>query len=274
MTLNKVEVRTEQGALLPLPLEDISAGYLVQNIDGLDPVPANMVSSSYARLDGEQFQSARREKRNIVFQLGLEPDYSSLTVRQLRNQLYKFFMPRSVANLRFFTDDFPTVDIVGRVESFDCPMFVKDPVATVSMLAYDPDFFEPTPISLSGSTTAGTGVSTIDYTGTVDTGILFRLNVNRSISGFTIYHQPVGEQVQTMTVSGNFLSGDIVEISTVPGNKYATVTRGGVLSSVLYTVSPYAIWTRLKTGSNAIRIYVEGAAIPYTIQYTNKHGGL
>lgn len=275
MTLSKVEVRTDQGVLLSLPLDDISEGVSVQDIKGLDPVPANIVSSSFARLDGEQFQSARREKRNPIFQLGLEPDYTNQTVSQIRNRLYHFFLPKKNANMRFFTDDFPTgVDISGRVETFDCPLFVKEPVATISLLCFDPDFYEPVQITVGGTTIDGTTMGNIDYAGTVDTGILFNMVLDRSVSTFTIYHQPEGESIQTMQVTGNFLSGDEIEISTVPGNKYATIKRGGVLSSILYSVSPYATWTRLQPGNNALRVATEGASIPYTIKYTNKHGGL
>jgi len=272
--LNKVEARTVRGAMLSLPFDDISGGYLVQGIDGLDPVPANIVSTSFARLDGEQYQSARREKRNLVLRLGLEPDYTTQTVRELRNNLYRFFMPRQLSAFRFYTDDFPTVDIEGRVETFDCPLFVKEPVATISVLCLDPDFYEPIEVEISGSTTDGVFMGNIDYAGTVDTGIIFTLNVDRAMSGFTIYHQPEGEQVRTLVVVGDFVAGDIVEISTIPGNKYATLTRGSVISSILYTVSPYSDWTRLQEGPNALRVFAEGAAVPYTIRYTTKHGGL
>lgn len=274
MTLNKSEVRTDQGVLLPLPLDDISEGYRVEDITGLDPVPANIVSSSFARMDGEQYQSSRREKRNIVYRLGLEPDYTDQSVQQLRNNLYRFFLPKRPVNLRFFSDAMPTVDISGRVESFDCPLFVKEPVATISVLCFDPDFYEPVQVTVSGSTTSGILNGNIEYTGTVDTGILFTINIDRAITGFTIYHTPEGEQARQLPVVGNFLAGDVVRISTTPGNKYATVTRAGVPSSILYAVSPYADWTRFQPGNNAFRVYAEGAAIPYSILYTNKHGGL
>src|SRR5687768_8673183 len=96
--LNKVEARTDLGAMLSLPFDDISSGYLVQSIEGLDPVPANIVSTSFARLDGEQYQSSRREKRNPILRLGLEPDYTTQTVRELRNNLYRWFMPGKNVN--------------------------------------------------------------------------------------------------------------------------------------------------------------------------------
>lgn len=272
--LNKVEIRNDQGDLLSLPFADISGGYLVQSIEGLDPVPANIVSSSFANLDGEQYQSARREKRNPIVKLGLEPDYTSQTVQELRNNLYKWLLPPRNVHMRFFTDENPVVDISGIVETFDCPLFVKEPVATASILCLDPDFYEPIQVEVAGATTAGTTMGVIPYEGTIDTGVVFTLNLNRSITGFTLYHQPPGEQVRTLIVSGAFVAGDVIEISTIPGNKYATLTRGGVISSILYTVSPYSDWTRLKPGDNALRVYAEGAAIPYTIRYTNKHGGL
>lgn len=274
MTLSKVELRTDQGVMLSLPLDDISEGFLVQDIQGLDPVPASIVSSSYARLDGDQFQSARREKRNPIFRIGLEPDYTTQTVRELRGLLNKFLNPKKNVHMRFYTDDFPTVDISGVVETFNCPLFVKEPVATSSVICFDPDFYEPIQVTVAGNTTSTVLNGNIDYTGTVDTGIIFKMTFNRDVTTFTIYHQPEGEAVQTMQVSGNFLSGDAIEISTVPGNKYAILTRGGTESSVLYTVSPYAVWTRFLPGNNAVRVQTEGAAIPYTIQYTNKHGGL
>ncbi len=272
--LTKVEVRTNQGALLVLPLQDISAGYLIKDIQGLDPVRANLVSSSFARLDGEQYQSSRREKRNIVIKLGLEPDYVTKNVRELRSSLYGFFMPKSQVSLRFFTDGAPTVDIVGRVETFDSALFTKDPEVTISLLCFNPDFYTPTPVVINGSTTPGTGMTTIDYVGSVDTGIAFQLNVDRTLSEFSIVHQPSGGLVRTLGFVAPLSAGDVLRISTVSGAKGATLTRSGVQSSILYGISPYADWTTLTPGSNLIRVTAEGAAIPYTIEYTNKYGGL
>jgi len=274
LTLSKVEVRTDQGVMLPLLLDDISEGILVQKITGLGPVRANIVSSSFARLDGEQYQSSRREKRNIVLQLGLEPDYTNQTVREIRNRLYQFFLPKKRVNLRFYTDNFPTVDISGYVESFDADLFTRDPSAGISVLCFDPDFYEPTQVTVSGSTVSSGVTGNIDYEGTVDTGVVFQLKVNRSITGFTIFNTPAGQPVQSLQVTGNFLSGDTIDISTVPGDKFAQMTRGGTRSSILYAVSPYATWTSLQPGNNAFRVYAEGAAIPYTVRYTKKHGGL
>lgn len=275
--LEKVEVLTEQGVLLTLPLQDISQGYSVQGIDGLDPVKATIVSSTFGQMDGEQYQSARREKRNIIITLGYEPDYVSGTVQDLRKKLYAFFMPKSRVLLRFFQTGEPVVQIYGRVESFDSAKFVKEPTAVISLICFDPDFYTPTPVILSGNTTASTVETTHIYPGSVESGIIFRLFVDREdLTEFTINHRPPDDSLRSLdfATATPLQIGDVLSISTIPGNKYATLTRGGVDTSFLFGVSPQSNWINLFPGSNKIRIYAEGVGIPYQIEYTIKYGGL
>lgn len=272
--LNKVEAQNIQGATLSLPLDDISGGFSVEDIKGLDPVPASIVSSSFARLNGEQYQSSRREKRNIVLQLGLQPDYTTMTVRELRAQLYNYFMPQQDTTLTFYDSELGDVDILGKIETFDCPLFVKEPVATISIVCFDPDFYDPDLITVAGNTVTDTTAMTINYDGNVDTGIVFSLTANRAMAGFTINCQAAGDVVKQMPFTATINSGDVIEISTIPGNKYATLTRGGVISSILYGVSPYADWTRLQPGVNTFWVQATGAAVPYSIEYNDKFGGL
>lgn len=272
--LINVEARNNQGALLTLPLMDISEGFIIQDIEGLDPVKATLVSSSFANLDGEQYQSARREKRNLVFTLGLEPDYVSQTVKALRNRLYGHFMPKSNVNLRFFSDDFPTVDISGRVESFEAPLFTKEPEAKLSLLCFDPNFYDATPVLVSSATVADTTETTIEYEGTIESGIVFRLTVDRAISGFSIFNRAVDNSIRTLEFFTSLQAGDIIEINTNSGSKGATLTRAGIATSILYGISPYSSWVELFPGPNYIRVAVSGAPMPYTIDFTTKYGGL
>lgn len=275
--LTKVEVLTEQGVLLTLPLQDISQGYSVQDIDGLDPTKATIVSSAFAQMDGEQYQSSRREKRNIILTLGYEPDYAVGTVQDLRKKLYSFFMPKQRVLLRFFQTGEPVVQIYGRVESLTSPKFLKEPTAVISLICFDPDFYNPTPTIIAGNTTASTVEQTHIYDGSVETGILFKLLVNRNdVTEFSIYHRPPDDSLRQLdfSVAIPFQSGDILSISTIPGNKYATLTRGGVDTSLLYGISPQSNWISFFPGTNKYRIYAEGAGVPFTIEYTPKFGGL
>jgi hypothetical protein len=272
--LTKVEVRNIAGALLTLQLEDILNGFIVEEITGLDPVKAVLVSSGFAGLDGVQYQSSRREARQLTFRIGLEPDYGTESVESLRRTLYSFFMTKAPVNLRFYMSDGLTIDIDGRVETFESPLFVKEPAVDITLLCFDPDFYDSVPVVLSGSTVSTTTDTLITYPGTVETGILFTLNVDRTLSEFTIYHRAPDGITRSLDFSGSLAAGNVLKISTIVGAKGATKTVTGVESSVLYGVSPQSNWIELQPGENHIRVYAVGAAIPYTITYTKRYGGL
>lgn len=272
--LTMVEARTRQGVMLSLPMEDISGGYLVEDINGLDPVKATLVSSSHAKQDGSQYHSSRRENRNITIRVKIMPDHVGNTVRGLRLSLYSFFMPKSEVSLRFYDSDGLVVNIWGRVEDCKAALFTKEPAVDISIICFDPDFAELEPVQYSGMTTSGFTESLITYAGSVETGIQFVFTPNRSISEFTIYHRPPNDALRQMDFEASLVAGDVLTISTVPGAKGATLNRIGVISSLLYGVSPESNWIELMHGDNYIRVYAEGAAIPFNIEYVNRYGGL
>jgi hypothetical protein len=272
--LTALEVRNAQGVTMSFPLGDIEEGYSVQSIDGLDPVKATIVSSSFANLDGELQQSVRREKRNIVLKLGLEPDFVETSARGLRNRLYGYFMPKSPVRLRFLDDEEPDVEIDGTVESLDSPQFAQEPEANISILCMQPDFVDPTPVRVSGNSVADQAEQSVIYEGTIETGFLFRLLINRSISSFSVVNRTLDGQIRKMDFNAPLVAGDVVEISTVPGAKRVTLIRGNAVSSVLYGLAPYSNWLQLFPGQNYLRVAIPGAVIPYTIDYTAKYGGL
>jgi hypothetical protein len=271
--LTKVEVFTAQGQTLVLPLEYANNGYLIQGIDGLDPVKATVVSSSFAGQDGEQYQTSRREARNIIFKLELKRGAAE-SVRDLRTRLYSIFSPKSTISLRFHDDEDGVVDISGVVESCFAPLFVQEPVATISVLCHKPDFYVPTPIVVTGNTVSNSTEFQINYEGSIETGIKIALTLNRDMSQFTIYHRSPDNSIRSLEFNEPLLSGDIITIVTVAGEKSAILTRAGSNSSVLYGIAPVSHFITLFPGTNYLRVYAEGAAIPFTIEYTNKVGGL
>jgi hypothetical protein len=117
--------------------------------------------------------------------------------------------------------------------------------------------------------------SVLTYDGTVDTGVLFTLRPDRAVDAFTIYYRPPDQTLHTVDFSYPMVAGDILQISSVLGSKYVTLTHGGVESSVLYAVTPQSDWLTLQPGDSSIRVYADWSfLIPYSIEYTNKYGGL
>src|SRR3954467_7717545 len=214
--LQKVEARNALGDLLTLALDDMSSGIYIKEITGLDPVKATLVTSSFAGENGEQYHSMRREARDVVLKLGLEPDYATSTVRALRAQLYKFFMTGIPVNLRFYEGyDGLTVNIDGRVETCTAPQFTQEPEMEVSVHCFQPDLLEMDAVGWIGNTVTDNTDITIDYEGTVETGVNFKLNVNRTMSDFTIYHTPPDGSLRSMDFSNPLVNGDVLDINTL-----------------------------------------------------------
>lgn len=282
--LNLVEVVNSQGDILVLPLDDEGAnGYVVKRLEGLEPVNATLVSSSFANADGSQYHSSRREPRNLKTTLGFNPDWATDTVRTLRNKLYRFFMPKTEVLFRFHTfDEFEpsilkqdvVVEIRARIETCLPGIFEKDPVVDISLMAFDPDFVSPDATVIAGMSTAGLDETTIDYEGTVENGVVFTLLPDRIVDTFTVYHRPPDGTLRMMEFTAPLNASDILKISTVFGAKSVIRTRAGVETSQLYAFSPQNDWMELQPGENILRVYATGAAVPYNISYVAKYGGL
>lgn len=272
--LTKVEVYTARGDTLELPLEDTSSGFVVKDIEGLGPVKASIVSSKFAQIDGSTYQASRRENRNVLMTIGIEVQHSSLTVSERRNALYEYLMPKTNVTLRFYIDGVHFADLTGMVESFEASLFSKEPQVVVSIISFDPDFVAPSSVVVNGSTVEGTTGLGVVYSGTVDTGFVFKLFVNRTMSGVTLHNTNPEGALLSFEFIAPMLSGDVLEIRTISGSKRAYLTRLGTQRSILYGVSPVASWFGLYPGTNSFRAAASGLAVPYTLEYLPRYGGL
>lgn len=279
--LTLVEARSPLGSLLSMPMGDVSSGIYIADIDGLGPVKATLVSSSFAGEDGEQYHSSRREARDVKLTLGLEPDYVTTTVRALRARLYNYFMTGMPVNLRFYDVDGATsltVGIDGRVETCEPTIFDQEPAMEVGVRCFKPDFLELTQVTVNGTTTTTSTDQTVNYTGTVETGIVFNITATKAIPNFTIYHTPPDGVVRSLYYNDPLAVGDKLEISTIPGSKYVRKTLSGQssYSSMLRGQSPSSNWIEFQPGPNKVRVSVPAGAdaVAWTMKYTNRHGGL
>ena len=273
--LTQVDIATAAGSLLSIPLGGVETGLIVQDIEGLDPVKATLVSSSFANQDGEQFYSSRREARNIKLTLGLEPDYVTDQVQDLRRRLYSYLMPKSKVTLTFFMNGTENYQIEGVVQTIETTIFAREPAVVISIMCYDPDIKDPDFALVSGNSTNGFTETPINFVGTVETGMRFVLDFNQTIDQFTIYHRVPDGSIRVLTFEYPMIASDVIVLDTRPGLKEATLTRGASDSSVLYGVSPQSVWLQLEPGENQIRVHVDSAtAVPWELTYNTRYGGL
>lgn len=283
MLLTMIKVTNPQGSVLELPLSDISSGYIVKDVEGLGPVKTSLVSSVFANADGEQYHSSRREARNLKIKLGLSPDYSLYSVHHLRSQLYQYFAPKTELKLTFrLFDKFATsvlnqqldLDISGRVETLEPDLFTNDPSVDLSIMCFNPDLVDPRAIIFKGTTTHNLTETLLDYEGSSETGVIFRLLPRRIVPEFTIYHRTPSERLRTFHFTQQLTFLDELTVSSFYGNKYATLKRDGVERSVLYSITPQSDWFEIYPGPNHIRVQAAGDPVPYEIEYFNRYGGL
>lgn len=273
--LTEVDATNVRSDTLQLPLLSAANGYAVRDIQGLDPVNAALTSSSMAQLDGTQFQNARRDNRNITMKLGLVPNFVDTTVDSLRQNLYDYFMPKSNVGLTFWKDGAIYAVTSGTVEDFQNTMFSADPEVNISIVCFDPDFYAPSPTVTSLSTVTTTVPTSFVYPGNSDCGVIFAMSINTTLTGFTIYNQQPDGTLTTFAVAGSFVSGDVFTINSIPGQKSATLTRGGITTSALSMVDPTnAGWPVFQRGENLFRAFASVASIPCSVTYTTKYGGL
>lgn len=272
--LTKIEVTNRRGNMLTLSIIEEDTPYLVSSIDGLEPVQATLSASSYAGIDGDIFQSAKRAARNIKMKLDLDPDFITDTFTTLRQNLYRFFIPKSQINLRFYQDTGLYLDITGIVEDFSSPLFDQDPSVDLSIMCYQPDFTDPRIVQLAGHTVADTTATVIDYPGNVESGVVVTLNVNRPVSDFTIYNIDEGGNIFRLDFTGTLVADDVLVISSLTGNKGITLTRAGHASSYLFGRSAQSTWIQLFEGMNSFRIYTSAEPVPYVLEYVVRYGGL
>lgn len=272
--LTEVQVSSVRGSLMNLVLGEISDSVALEDVEGLDPVKATIVSSSFPNETGEQYLASKREARDIKLTLGLEPDYATEFPGDVRTRLYNFFMPRTFVGLTFVDSNGLTVQISGMVETCAATPFTSEPLMDVSIRCFESDFIDYSPVILNKFTAASTFDFEIDYVGSVETGIQFDLNVDRDVDAFTIYSRMPDYTFRQLDFAWPMHAGDILRINNVPGEKSVKLIHAGVESSVLYGMSPQSSWIDLYPGTNLFRVYAEGAPIPYTLTYYNRYGGL
>jgi hypothetical protein len=114
----------------------------------------------------------------------------------------------------------------------------------------------------------------IDYPGTIETGTVLTLNVNRVLAAFTIYNMDEAGNLSQLDFDGSLLNGDQLIISSLRGSKGITLIRASVSSSYLYGRSAQSSWIEFLEGLNEFRVYAPGDPVPYELEYIVRYGGL
>jgi hypothetical protein len=194
----------------------------VRNIDGLGAVKADVNTVPRGSGAGSSFSGTNVGERNLVFTLGLTPDWNIYTISKLRRLLDKYFTPEQEIRFVFESDEFSPVEISGYIESNEPSIFSRDSEQQISVICPEPYFKSVNPIVIQG--TVGDPPTAIEYEGNVKTGFHVRFDGAGDEISFWVM-KPQESMIRVNLDDAGYQLENLrhAEINTVPGDKYVRV---------------------------------------------------
>lgn len=277
--LQQVDFITERGQELTLSPSDMSTGIILDSIDGLDPVKALLVSTTFATRDGTQHQHARREARDIIVRMSLDSRFGGGSVAQIRRMLYSLFPTKTKLKMVFHELGMPPVEISGIVEDAVSPRFTDEPTFAMSIHCNDPDFVNPVPHMDTGEGfPTSMNYKTVEYEGSEDSGLSIEVDVSGTGtgSGFIVQQITPTGSTRRLIFSADVRAQDTILIETHPGQKEVLLRRNSEDTSILWGIDPQSQWPMLQSGTNQIGFQVTGGTYQsyYEFRYHDRFGGI
>ncbi len=233
-----------------------SSGINITNITGVGPEKAEVSSSTFALLNGSRWTHSRQPYRNIVFTIRYMDSCSS--VEEVRMKTYKFFRNQDTIRLTFKTT-IRTLVIDGVVESNIPTIFAKESGAQISILCMTPYYRFPEALTYS---IPDENNLLFEYPGEEEAGVVIRLLWNQySAAAYAIdqielelvRHLIAYDQTERISFTGlqaaigrPFAYNDMVELSTIPGDKHCIlIGNDGLVKNLLEQLSFTNSWTKL-----------------------------
>ena len=256
-----------------------STGFVIDKIDGLGPVDADVNMSEMA-IDGDHYNSSRVGKRNIVLTLKFYSE-TGTGIEEVRHKSYELFPKHVPIYLEVETDE-RTVYSVGYVEKNEPDIFSSESGNEVSILCEDPKMYgDHEEVSLS------VGEETIEYEGEVESATVFEFEIGTAIiaavsdgtPAFTLScSKPDGtsQSIDIFTPVEGYAVGDKLRLSCLPGKKAFVWTDGAdVDHNSLNLISQNPDWITLKPGNNSIRVDDPNSALSSIVMiYDNCYEGV
>lgn len=284
--LQQVDVfGVQPGSQRTLVMGDVSDAIQLKDIQGLGPVKASVSSSPYGNVSGEAITGASIGKRNIIFVMGLNPDWAIQTMAELRTQLYAFFMPLLPVTLQFTSTHLPLVQIAGIVEDYVPVIFSKDPEIQVSVLCGEPDFVAVDDTIVNGVVVNNNAFADVVYEGSVDTGIHIFVDGSATLAAYTgsldvraaLGADPPDDWdsliINPVTVNAAYA----FELNSIPGSKFVQKVAAGSRAfeaNLLAFVGDAPVWPKLRPGANQFAIKATTPGQAWQMSYFARFGGL
>ena len=262
--------------------------YMTSKVEGLNPPPGTISTSSYAGMDGSYLNNAFIEKRNVVISFEMR----GVGVEARRHQLYKVVKPSRYIKVYYKTAG---IDVFteGYVETCEVNNFEMLTTGQISILC--PDIYWYSTESVMAYYSQITGAFTFPFPTESnpepfvlgkynsknmmeiindgdETGFTLEMEAIADARSPTLYNADTDEYLQ---ISGDILTGDIITVTTKTGHKTVTLDRGGVKTNIINRLVSGSTWLTLREGKN--RFYLRGTGLQnlkVKIIHTNAYLGV
>lgn len=270
------------------------SGFLIDSVDGLGPSKSDVNMTEMATIDGSVYNSARVNRKNIIFNFIFMP---KPTIEDTRQLSYKYFPSKKKIKIAVESDN-REAEIYGYVESNEPDIFSSQEGCVISVLcpsAYlidcvpDITFFSlvtplfefpfsneslVTPL-IELSSLGSNPTKNIIYIGDAETGIVIYIHAFGAANDVVLTDHETGEDLsidsaELIAITGSdIVAGDDIVISTVKGNKYATLIRGATEYNIMNALGQSPPWFVLNQGDNLFVFSADSGLSNLTFQITN-----
>ena len=257
--------------------------YQLINIKGLNPPSAQINTSETVGLDGQLFNSAWLETRDIVLTIRINGN-----VERNRLNLYNLFRTKEKCRF-YYKNDNRDVYIDGYVEKVECDLFTKSEKAQISILCPDPFFRSVEQYATEISSTVAAfsfpfsiedddpvafsyfdadSVADVYNDSSTENGAIIDLYFTDSVSTVIIRNTVTGQELK---LNYAFLAGDRVTVNTNKGHKSITMTRNGVETNIFTALVKGSVFFQLAAGDNFFGYLADGGSSNQKVYITFYH---
>lgn len=251
--------------------------FIFQGADGLGP-PEIDVSIANTRNQGGVYQGRRPRNKEIVAQIGLNPDWDTgQTAADLRDEIYGLLTPGffDFVTIQLMNDDDVLVQTIGYVSKCEVAPFTKDPAVQVTFPTTSPYLVAPDLLDLD--------VSDIDKEfpeivnpGSAGVGFFLSVTLTDDMAGWGI-DNGAAEFLpgrKEMFVDYALLEDDVLSFDTRPGSRsvkvYRVVVGVPTMINIVDSLTVTSEWLLLPGGTNTLHTSdtsFDWESIQFTPQY-------
>lgn len=283
MNIDNIDIVTANGVALTLSFNDPTAQnpYQMKNLYGLD---AEEIVAEFAGFapDSTTNHNLSLKQREIVMRIQLNPNFAFQSYSELRDDLYRVVASgrSGLLTLNFKQLTTTLAHIQGFVTKVETPISTEVPEMQITIACPDPRLVAPSATVLDPSgfgdsfsvsdtvSTAPHGLS-MGFTWTAPSGTNPSLKIGNSAS----FDWEFSIHLSDFLDSGvyDFAIGDILEISSVYGERGVWVTRAGTRYPIADRVVRNSAWPTIYPGDNDFYVEAKSSGIRWSWDYFQYH---